>query len=136
MNGALEVGAAAKGLDELYGRAEGREDRYVYLDSNGNPQEVGVCFQWNQPDTPSNSGNVMVLVGLTPDLARFLDGMIDGKPDAREGMFRQQSVANGMGAGVPGVVWDAENTDEFTADDSNRDEDQIRVVTAHYKMNQ
>ncbi|MFB9066794.1 type II secretion system protein [Pseudofulvimonas gallinarii] len=35
------------------GRAEGFEDRYVYLDSNGNPQEVQVCFQWNPPATPT-----------------------------------------------------------------------------------
>lgn len=118
------------------GRAEGREDRYVYLDSNGNPQEVGVCFQWNEPGTPSNSGNVMVLVGLTPDLARHLDEMIDGKADAREGMFRQQGVGN-VTDGVPGVVWDADNTDEFGANaGENLDEDQVAVVTAHYKMNQ
>ncbi len=48
------------------GRAEGSEDRYVYLDTNGNPQEIQVCFQWNPPGTPENSGNVMVITGLTP----------------------------------------------------------------------
>lgn len=118
------------------GRAEGREDRYIYLDSNGNPQELGVCFQWNEPGTPSNSGNVMVLVGLTPDLARHLDEMIDGKADAREGMFRQQGVEDGTPGG-PGIVWDADNTDEFGANAGlNLDEDQVAVVTAHYKMNQ
>jgi hypothetical protein len=118
------------------GRAEGREDRYVYLDSNGNPQEMAVCFQWNPPETPSNSGNVMVLVGLTPDMARHLDEMIDGKPDAREGMFRQQGVSNDTD-GVPGVPWDTVNTDDFgTMDGSNLDENQVAVVTAHYKMNQ
>ena len=37
------------------GRAEGSEDRYVYLDSNGNPQEVQVCFQWNPPETASGA---------------------------------------------------------------------------------
>ncbi|VAW47370.1 hypothetical protein MNBD_GAMMA03-1091 [hydrothermal vent metagenome] len=26
------------------GRAEGSEDRYVYLDSNGNPQQIDICF--------------------------------------------------------------------------------------------
>jgi len=118
------------------GRAEGREDRYVYLDTNGNPQEVRVCFQWNQPETPSGSGNVMVISGLTPDLARMLDEMVDGKADAREGVFRQQSVGNDT-AGVAGVEWSLDNTDEFGTETArNLDEDQIAVVTAHYKMNQ
>ncbi len=121
-------------------RAEGREDRYVYLDTNGNPQELAVCFQWNPPiagtTVGENSGNQMVLIGLTPDLARHLDEMIDGKPDAREGMFRQQGVANGT-PGVPGVVWSSDNTNRFGAlAGRNFDEDQVAVVTAHYKMNQ
>ena len=64
------------------GRGQGLEDRYVYLDTNGNPQEVQICFQWNKPKTASGSGNIMVLTGLTPDLARALDQAIDGKPDA------------------------------------------------------
>jgi hypothetical protein len=46
----------------------------------------------------------MVISGLTPDLARMLDQMIDGKPDAREGLFRQQGVANGT-ANTPGAQW-------------------------------
>ena len=33
------------------GRGEGMEDRYAYLDNNGNPQEVQICFQWNKPGT-------------------------------------------------------------------------------------
>lgn len=117
------------------GRAEGREDRYVYLDTNGNPQEIQVCFQWNPAETPSNSGNVMVIAGLTPDLARMLDQMIDGKADSREGMFRQQGVLNDT-SGVPGVEWNTTNTVNFDGDDLNLDEDQVIVVTAHYKMNQ
>lgn len=127
------------GIEMAPGRAEGREDRYVYLDTNGNPQEVQVCFQWNPATTPSNSGNVMVIAGLTPDLARMLDQMIDGKADAREGAFRQQGVANDT-AHIPGVEWDTWNTVNFaannTATETNLDEDQITVVTAHYKMNQ
>jgi len=121
------------------GRSEGREDRYVYLDSNGNPQEIQVCFQWNNPETRSNSGNVMVLIGLTPDLARKLDQMIDGKADAREGMFRRQGIDNATD-GVPGTEWEWFNTENFatgtSGDGSNLDEDQVVVVTAHYKMNQ
>ena len=126
------------------GRAEGKESRYVYLDSNGNPQEVQVCFQWNKPGTASNSGNVMVISGLTPDLARTLDQMIDGKADAQEGMFRQAGVANGT-IGGPGIEWTANNTNAISATGlatadatatNRKDEDQVITVVAHYKMNQ
>ncbi len=118
------------------GRAEGSEDRYVYLDSNGNPQELQVCFQWNNPGMAEGSGNVMVVSGLTPDLARFLDQAIDGKPDAQEGMFRQEGVANGTPNG-PGVEWNAVNTMQHgTNAEQNQDEDQVAVVVAVYQMNQ
>ncbi|MFK8010651.1 MAG: type II secretion system protein [Marinicellaceae bacterium] len=122
------------------GRAEGSEDRYVYLDSNGNPQEVQVCFQWNNPEEPAGSGNMMVIAGLTPDLARALDQMIDGKPDAQEGMFRREGVDNGT-AGGPGVPWAETNQDRFGdgaggGTGRNLDEDQIITVVANYKMNQ
>ena len=132
------------------GRAEGLEDRYVYLDSNGNPQEVQVCFQWNLPLADSSAeaavgdgaGNVMVITGLTPDLARALDQMIDGKPDEREGRFRRQGVLNNEGGGAvngPGKEWNATNRDSIdTAHDLDRslDEDQVAIVTAIYRMNQ
>lgn len=130
------------------GRAEGLEDRYVYLDSNGNPQEVQVCFQWNKPlangvvaaDVGEGSGNVMVITGLTPDLARSLDQMIDGKPDEREGRFRRQGVANasaGAPINAPGQEWNRTNRDRIaTNNDESLDEDQVEIVTAIYKMNQ
>ncbi|MBI3712758.1 MAG: type II secretion system protein [Burkholderiales bacterium] len=124
------------------GRAEGSEDRYVYLDSNGNPQELQVCFQWNRPDDAAGSGNVMVITGLTPDLARALDQMIDGKADAQEGMFRQQGVANGNG-NAPGIQWARDNQHNIAQGGvgaapaaTNLDENQIATVVAYYKMNQ
>lgn len=118
------------------GRAEGSEDRYVYLDSNGNPQELQVCFQWNPPTTASGAGNVMVITGLTPDLARALDQMIDGKADAREGMFRQEGVTNATN-NAPGIEWNRVNTIAYGATaETNLDEDQVATVIAHYKMNQ
>jgi len=127
------------------GRAEGKEARYVYLDSNGNPQEIQVCFQWNNPALSSNSGNVMVISGLTPDLARALDQMIDGKADAQEGMFRQAGLTHAT-FGVPGVEWAGNNTEvqasarlgaSAPVDIALRkDEDQVLTVVAHYKMNQ
>jgi prepilin-type N-terminal cleavage/methylation domain-containing protein len=71
------------------GRAEGREDRFVYLDHNGNQHEAQVCFQWFPAGTHHGAGNTMVIRGLTPEVARELDVMVDGKADAGEGMFRQ-----------------------------------------------
>jgi len=143
------------GLRMPPGRAEGSEDRYLYLDSNGNPQELQVCFQWNRPGTSSNSGNVMVISGLTPDLARELDHMIDGKADAREGMFRQEGITDGTTTGsggsagvpgAPGVEWGVNNTEAYATlaaadangftSGANKDEDQVQTVVAHYKMNQ
>lgn len=122
------------------GRGEGLEDRYVYLDTNGNPQEIQVCFQWNKPGTTSGSGNVMVLTGLTPDLARALDQAIDGAPDARNGAFRQQGVV--AATNNEGVVWLGNNTNSFgdtgtnEADVAATDADQVLTLVAHYKMNQ
>ncbi len=130
------------------GRAEGLEDRYVYLDTNGNPQEIQVCFQWNVPlangsaanAVGDGAGNVMVITGLTPDLARALDQMIDGKPDEREGRFRRQGVLNNAGGtavNAPGQEWQASNRDQIgTTNNRAFDEDQIAIVTAIYRMNQ
>lgn len=123
------------------GRAEGFEDRYAYLDTNGNPQELQVCFQWNNPGNPASSGNVMVIAGLTPDLARALDQMIDGKADAREGLFRKYDILNDSN-GEPGVEWAANNSQAYGGGgsakdtDQNLDEDQVITVVATYKMNQ
>lgn len=145
--GAREVAADVPELHEYFdttgirmppGRAEGREDRFVYLDSNGNPQEIQVCFQWNAPGTSSGSGNVMVLIGLTPDLARMLDEMIDGQANAAEGRFREQREDNTDTS----AAWTFTNVDaigsEAAAVDGTApaDEDQVIIVTAHYKMNQ
>lgn len=122
------------------GRGEGLEDRYVYLDTNGNPQEIQICFQWNKPGTASGSGNVMVLTGLTPDLARSLDQAIDGAPDARNGAFRQMGVV--AGSGNDGVEWLGNNTNAIGAAGTNdadanaTDADQVLTLVAHYKMNQ
>lgn len=127
------------------GRAEGQEDLYVYTDTNGSPQEVQVCFQWNRPTTPEGAGNVMVISGLTPDLARMLDQMIDGKPDAREGRFRLRGIDNATN-NAPGVEWAANNsfgrdatpsaTTGATDAGKTRDEEQVITLTAIYKMNQ
>ncbi len=137
----LRILMTATGIRMPPGRAEGSEDRYVYLDSNGNPQEVQICFQWNNPSSPAGAGNVMILSGLTPDLARSLDQMVDGKPDAQEGRFRLQGVVNGT-PNAPGVQWNRTNDDSIASvataagNNTRLDEDQVVTVVAVYRMNQ
>lgn len=129
------------------GRGEGREDRYVYNDSNGNPAELQICFQWNPDGTISGAGNVMVIRGLTPDLARLWDQTVDGKPDALEGRFRQQNANlndTEPSSQKPGIEWGSNNTyaqseqGTTTAEGVGRDKDEDRVslVTAHWVMDQ
>jgi len=129
------------------GRGEGKEDRYLYMDSNGNATELQVCFEWNPPGTVSGAGNVMVLRGLTPDLARYLDQLIDGKPDAQEGRFRIQNMASnssGHTGNEPGVEWPGNNTysqtertdGSATGEGRELDEDRVMLVTAHWIMAQ
>jgi prepilin-type N-terminal cleavage/methylation domain-containing protein len=92
----------AAGIGLPTGRAEGIEDRYVYLDGNGLPQELKICFQnvrWKEPGASSGnyvsrSRNVMTIDGLTPELANFLDHYFDTVVDARFGNFREGSQAN------------------------------------------
>lgn len=144
------------------GRGEAHEDRYVYQDTNGNPTEIQVCFQWNAAGTTSGAGNVMVIRGLTPDLARYLDQLIDGKPDSREGRFRIQDRAahtQTNQANAPGTAWEANNTiasniggnaqsgsdgaqtgaanpNGATATGRQYDEDRVVLLTAHWVMDQ
>lgn len=157
--GAGDPGAAIQNLRQLMqqigirmppGRGEGKEDRYVYNDTNGNAAEVQVCFQWNPAGINSGAGNVMVIRGLTPDLARFLDQMVDGKADALEGRFRQQDTAANTGGATnqrPGNQWGANNTQDVsvapannatagTTTGNNRDEDRVILMTAHWVMDQ
>ncbi|MDA8450048.1 prepilin-type N-terminal cleavage/methylation domain-containing protein [Acidovorax sp. NCPPB 3859] len=161
--GAGDAALATQNLRDLFnrigvrmppGRGEGQEDRYLYQDSNGNAAELQVCFQWNPPGTASGAGNVMVLRGLTPDLARFLDQVIDGKPDSREGRFRIQGRTAHAAAGdanAPGSAWEANNTiasgiqaqdtatgpanaGAATTTGRQYDEDRVVLLTAHWIM--
>lgn len=144
------------------GRGEAHEDRYVYQDTNGNTTEVQVCFQWNPAGTASGAGNVMVVRGLTPDLARYIDQVIDGKPDSREGRFRIQGRSahtQSTEANAPGTSWEANNTvasniggnaqsgNDSTSIGANNpngatttgrefDEDRVTLLTAHWMMDQ
>jgi prepilin-type N-terminal cleavage/methylation domain-containing protein len=88
------------------GRAEGREDRYVYLDSNGLPHDLQICFlnvQWKEPGASSGTyvsraRNVMQVKGMTPSLAQFLDHYFDTTVDARFGNFRESTQADSSSA--------------------------------------
>ena len=119
------------GIELPNGRGLNLEDKYVYLDTNGVPQQIQVCFQWNPPGTVSGPGNVMVISGLTPDLARSLDAAIDGQGAANGGSFRQANAS----AGATGAPWTGNNTMNQAGGVGTRD-DQVVVITAHYKMNQ
>ncbi len=126
------------GIELPHGRGIGMEDRYLYRDTNGNPQELQVCFQWNRPGTHAGTGNVMVVSGLTPDLARSLAAGINGNSGANNGDFRQEGV--GVGAGdAKGEDWKGQNTQDITGAtpaSANAREAQVLTLVANYRMNQ
>lgn len=130
------------GITMPQGRAEGSEDAFAYLDSNGNPQQVTVCFMnvtWSIPGATSGyttrNKNVMVITGLTPDLARFIDSQIDSRADARFGLFRESTQAGSTN--TDSELWSIDNRSLYgTTSAGNLDEDQIAVVTAYYLMSQ
>lgn len=130
----------AAGVNMPQGRAEGFETHYGYLDSNGNPQNLSVCLKnvaWSVPG--SNAGqyvvqrkNVLILSGVTPDLARMLDALIDGNPDARFGRFREQEKAADTNS--TGAEWSRDNRYNFVDANTNLDESQVVTLTALYLM--
>lgn len=132
----------AAGVKLPEGRTEGQPDRYVYLDSNGNPQEVRVCFQsvaWAEPGASvgtylSRNRNVMVLTGVTYSLAGMLDQQIDGRSDARFGRLRDSTLAGAI-ATTTGQIWPIDDRMAFgSTTATSRDEDQVAVTTAWFQM--
>lgn len=131
----------AAGISMPQGRAEGFESHYGYLDGNGNPQDVSACFanvEWSIPGGSAGvyvlqRKNVLILRGLTPDLARMLDSLIDGNADARFGSFREQATA--ASTSVSGAQWSLDSRTAYgdTAA-SNLDESQVVTLTAYYLM--
>jgi prepilin-type N-terminal cleavage/methylation domain-containing protein len=75
------------GIELPPGRDFNQEDKYIYLDSNGNPHQIDVCFRWLVP-AEAGAGNSMIISGLTPDLAKMLDVAIDGRAEGESGRFR------------------------------------------------
>ena len=98
----LRTAMLQAGVDMPQGRAEGMNPQYSYLDSNGNPQEMTVCFRsipWlTETATPGTYANpiknVMVLHHVTPDLARLIDSLVDTARDAQFGKVRQYPGAH------------------------------------------
>ena len=129
------------GVDLPAGQAEGANHRYVYQDSNGNPQRLEVCFgtvSWAVRGSSvglyvTRRRNVMVIQNVTPTLARQIDSSVDAKLDARFGRVReagshnlttQQSRPWSVDARV------AHGEQQPTA----RDEAQVATVTVYYLM--
>lgn len=142
----LQNAFLAAGVRIPEGRAAGLADRYVYLDSNGNPQEVKVCFQnvdWAEPGASVNTyvtrpRNVMVLTGVTYSLVSMLDQQVDGRSDARFGRVREKDAANITTAPVApytNQLWSIDDRDQYgTTNARAYDEDQVAVTTAYLQM--
>ncbi|MEL7966118.1 prepilin-type N-terminal cleavage/methylation domain-containing protein [Vreelandella neptunia] len=133
----------AAGVTMPQGRSEGFETHYGYLDSNGNPQDVSACFEnvaWSVPGSSAGvyvvqRKNVLVLEGLTPDLARMLDNLVDGNADARFGSFREESQAALIS--TVSTEWSKDNREAYgSATATNLDESQVVTLTAYYLMDQ
>ena len=138
----------AAGIRVPTGRTEGQQDRYVYLDSNGNPQEVVVCFQsvpWSEPAATVGNyvalpRNVMVMKRVTFSLAGALDQQIDGRTDARFGSLREglpagAPPASNVVANNPGMQWSIDDSMAYGSTVSTRlDESQVAVTNAWFKM--
>lgn len=131
----------AAGIAMPEGRTAGTPDRYAYLDSNGNPQELQVCFQnvrWSEPGAAPGAfvvrqRNVMELRNLTPALANMLDSQFDTVVDARFGRLREQAQAAGTGAA--GIAWAVDERTAFgTALPTALDESQVAVMQAYLLM--
>lgn len=132
----------AAGVRLPEGRTEGQQDRYAYLDSNGNPQEVRVCFQnveWAEPGATvgtyvTRRRNVMTLQNVTFSLVSLLDQQVDGKGDARFGKLRDISLANATGE-ADGQVWPLNDRMAFGSTvETTLDESQVAVTTAYFQM--
>ena len=147
----LRQAVLERGIALPQGRAEGRETQYVYRDSGGNPQELQVCFMnvpdWAEPSaTTANayvprSRNVMLLAGMTPELAGLMDARVDGSIDAQFGRLREQGQHNGTSM-VPDESrpWSSDELGlTYDGDDPDGDPDeggQVVPLNGYLKMTQ
>ena len=132
----------AAGIRLPEGRAEGLQSRYVYLDSNGNPQEVEACLQnvnWAEPGATvgtyvTRARNVLVLKNVTSALATLLDSQLDGHPDARFGQLREAAQANAITT-TTGQLWSIDERMSYgTTVATALDEDQVATTTVWIQM--
>jgi len=132
----------SRGIALPQGRAEGMENRYVYQDGNGGPQELRVCLlnvnDWSEPAAGTTYAarprNVMRFEGLTAELAGQIDLRLDGRIDARFGRFREDSRYDDTSAvGSPPAAnpWSEAEPDPATY---NREEN-IPTMVGYLKMN-
>ena len=141
----------AAGVEMPQGRAEGMNTRYSYLDSNGNPQEMQVCFNaipWMEetatPLTYKNKlRNVMVLKQVTPDLARMIDSLVDTARDAQFGKIRQYPAKAGDLTPAVGDTYASPGKQEYSLDNTcvqgstcgtAYNETQVKTMTIYYLM--
>lgn len=136
----LQAMMQARGIAMPQGRAEGAADAYVYLDSNGLPHQLEVCFgqlAWSEPGASVGSHverrrNVMRLSGLTPALASSLDQFIDGRVDARFGQFRELGQAHLLDAATR--PWSQDERDAMAGAGAGGDESQVAELTGLLRM--
>lgn len=143
---ALRNAMLERGVALPPGRAEGMESFYVYRDSQGNPQQLQICFNtvidWAEPDIGNGYRqrvrNVMVLKGLTPELASQLDARIDGRVDARFGRLReagQHGRLDPISTANPNPnPWSRDNRQDYNGGYSA--DAQVAVMTGYLRMNQ
>ncbi|AUL14059.1 type II secretion system protein [Bordetella bronchiseptica] len=120
------------GIRPPQGRGPGLEDRYVYQDSQGLPQELQVCLRaanWSEAAaTPTTyqavTRNVMELRRLTPELAAMLDRQVDNQIDARFGRLREDSRAGDLTQ--DGAPW--------SKTEANLDNGQAATMTGYLLM--
>jgi len=145
--GPLRDAMLERGVALPQGRAEGKESFYVYRDSQGNPQELQICFtsvsDWAEaaPGNPPyirRIRNVMVLRGLTPELANQLDARIDGRVDARFGRMREineHSRTDAISTTNPAPnPWSRDNRQDYNG--GYTPDAQVAVMTGYVRMNQ
>lgn len=124
------------GIELPPGRAVNTEDDYLYLDSNGNPQQASICFRWLVPGSLVGAGNTMIISGLTPDLAKFLDNAIDGRADGTTGRFRRSTrpADDANIAATAPSQWPEGNDFDDAGTGARTVDDQVQTVVAVYKM--
>ena len=145
-NANLRNAMLTAGVSLPAGRAEGSEDRYVYLDTNGTPQEVQVSFlnvPWSEAGATegtyvTRNRNVMVLRRLTPSLAIMLDNVLDSRANASFGKMREIGQHNIVTNNRGPVAWSRTECDDMrannTACQTKLDETQSAEINAYILM--